>query len=467
MKPLPHRLGQTLLSLSVSLVCLSSAQAATNLSGRYVVETEDGWRLPTLGEDISYSVFYPSWFLGLGIGEARMREVDACDLRSIDLGNHFAPKWRWHINAAQCVLEDAPEQDFDTGSLRIEHLLGDVEATLNTYVGAGLLKRRYEGDAPFEDADSVAPRLNIGAQWRGQGRWTLRLDHAQSSESYKKTSLSLVAYLGGGTVSDAPAIAVLEGDSSTDDSSQYLVAAPAADPADAVIAPSDTVVVEAAPVANLPSTNIASGENTATERLEDVVSTEPAEVVVAETIEPSVPVLVELPEPTDESTETEAISVVADAVASESAVTPDVNANAGADVTVADTDVDGSVGELADSTQPATVAEPTPVAPSAVATANVCPPIARPLKSLGFDASGTLLAQSRDELRALAGTLARRDNLIGRVALPDQAGAGAAVDNVLETMLQIEPSIAGRLVAEVIPNLGTPVFELYRIKVGC
>jgi len=34
-------------------------------------------------------------------------------------------------------------------------------------------------------------------------------------------------------------------------------------------------------------------------------------------------------------------------------------------------------------------------------------------------------------------------------------------------MLQIEPSIAGRLVAEVIPNLGTPVFELYRIKVGC
>jgi len=232
MKPLPHRLGQTLLSLSVSLVCLSSAQAATNLSGRYVVETEDGWRLPTLGEDISYSVFYPSWFLGLGIGEARMREVDACDLRSIDLGNHFAPKWRWHINAAQCVLEDAPEQDFDTGSLRIEHLLGDVEATLNTYVGAGL-----------------------------------------------------------------------------------------------------TVVVEAAPVANLPSTNIASGENTATERLEDVVSTEPAEVVVAETIEPSVPVLVELPEPTDESTETEAISVVADAVASESAVTPDVNANAGADVT--------------------------------------------------------------------------------------------------------------------------------------
>jgi len=54
-----------------------------------------------------------------------------------------------------------------------------------------------------------------------------------------------------------------------------------------------------------------------------------------------VPVLVELPEPTDESTETEAISVVADAVASESAVTPDVNANAGADVTVADTDVDG------------------------------------------------------------------------------------------------------------------------------
>ncbi len=426
----PQRFTWAVLAGAVALGSALPFAATANVSARMVLKSEQGWRLPALGEDISNAVFYPSWFVGIGGGETSLRDHSDCNHKAVTIGNHFTPSWQWHVSAGKCQVDDIPADDYSLYKLRLEHLFANVESPLNAFFGLGVLGRDHQSQLPFDEAQDAAPSVNVGAHLRGGGRWTLRADHTESTESFRQSTLTLIAYLGGQQSSDIPPSDILIGDSSTVDSAKYLADAPA-EPQDAPVEESiDPETDYRVKIATVGSDAVV------TDSPQHVV--EPADSAVVVDSSDEELVLASNTPVTDTAKEIESAG---NAAVVESEI-EEIELIASAD----SVDATPSVNEAA---------------------ANVCPPLARPMKSLAFSADGSLDAASVSQLRALAGTLARRDNLIARVALPERAGSAVAVESVVSIMVAAEPAIAGRVVANVVPNLPVAVFETYRVAVSC
>ncbi|MEM6985746.1 MAG: hypothetical protein AAF499_04325 [Pseudomonadota bacterium] len=430
--------------------------AAETLSARYVMPTESGWRLPTLGEDVTYAVFYPSWYMSIGGGEARGDDIEDCDLVELSIGNHFSPQWMWALGGGQCENKTSGSDDkVTTYNLRIERLLADVESPLNMYLGLGVQGVSFDGTPPSDSAEDAAARANVGLQWRGKGRWALRVDHAQSAEGYKQTSLALLAYFGGSVDQNAAPPELLQGDSDTEDSKQYLSSAPP-EPAEPVTTDTGATLTPA-PVDSLAASD-------PDELL--IVETSDSEVASAEA-DASAKAMDELTQLLDGDQAPTATAEVATPVAE--VVTPEIEAPAAAEeiVVIAYDESHSGDGEPEAPTEEPAPAPTQPSAPVVTAEAGICPPLSRPLRDFAFNANGDLSAKSVESLRALAGTVARRDNTIARLALPAKAGAAQAADRAIAVMLRAEPQNEGRMVANVVDNLPVAVFELYALKAGC
>ncbi|MEM9602508.1 MAG: hypothetical protein AAGA11_06575 [Pseudomonadota bacterium] len=446
-------------ALVASIAAVPPASAATSLSARYVMQTENGWRLPTLGEDITYAVFYPSWYASLGGGEARADAVDRCDLVELSVGNHFSPQWLWALGAAQCEQQEdgGAGGDFSTYNLRLERLMADVEAPFNAYVGLGVKGASFDDEPPTSRSEDVEARANVGIQLRGKGRWALRLDHAQSAQGYKQSTLSLLAYFGGRPDAEALAPDTLSGDADTADSAQYLPAAPA-------VAEGESATLSPAPVeaiaVSTPETPAVVALDAPSTRTPAEASTETASSAPLESV------LVETESTPEAST---AAEDAAEPVLVQADSDAETEAEAEAEAAVPETEAANDTVAVAavDATPEPTPAPAATAAPAQAEETGICPPLSRPLKSLAFNSAGELSAGSAEQLRALAGTLARRDNAIARIALPSGRGAEAAAANAVAVMRTAQPVTDGRVVGEVIDNLPVSVFELYLVKAGC